>query len=67
MAHDPLAAIDQPPRVTVVDGEVVAIGEGIGIAWTPRAARTTGERLIRAAERAVAEGQAAGDRNRGPR
>ena len=58
MVHDPLAAIDQPPRVTVIDGEVVAIGEGIGVALTPHAARIADERLIEAAERAVAERRA---------
>lgn len=63
MDHDPLAAIDEPPRVTVVDGEVVAIGEGIGVAWTPHAARIAGERLIEAAERAVAGRKASKVRN----
>jgi hypothetical protein len=63
MARDPLAAIDQPPRVTVVDGEVVAIGEGIGVALTPHAARIAGERLIQAAERAEGDRKASKVRN----
>jgi len=47
---DPLAAYEEPPRVAVIDGEVVMIGDGVCAAYTPSAAQTTAERLLLAAQ-----------------
>lgn len=54
MTTDLLGPVDAAPRVSVVDGEVVASGERVCVAFTPRAARIAGESLIRAAEAADA-------------
>ena len=49
-----LDAYDTPTKVTAVDGEVVLDGpDGVGLSMTPRAAKETGERLLRTADQAL--------------
>lgn len=47
------APFDKPSETFVIDGEVVVIGPaGVGLSFTPEAARETGARLTDAADQA---------------
>ncbi len=48
----PLDAIDEAPNVSVVDGEIVVVGDRICVAYTPPAARQLAKHLLRAADTA---------------
>ena len=43
--NDPLGPIDEPPTVTLVDGEVVLLGDRVGVSSTLAAARSLTDRL----------------------
>jgi len=42
---DPLAALTGSPRVVVVDGEIVLMGDRMSVSYTPEAARELALRL----------------------
>ena len=42
---DPLAALTDSPRVVVVDGEIVLMGDRMSVSYTPEAARELALRL----------------------
>jgi len=47
---------DEPSKTSAVEGELVVSGpNGAGVSMTPRAAETTGQRLIRTAKAARAQ------------
>jgi len=50
---DPYAALNEPPRVFAIEGEVVVSGPYANAAYTPEAARTKVRLLLQAAEEAA--------------
>jgi hypothetical protein len=50
---DPYAALDEPPRVVAIKGEVVVSGPYANVAYTPEAARAKAELLRQAADEAA--------------
>lgn len=49
---DTFAADDEAPMVTTVAGEIILVGEGVSVAYTPKAAGELANRLIEAVEQA---------------
>lgn len=47
---DPFSAFDKAPRVSVVEGEIVLVGEGVCAAYTADAAREVALRLLQAVD-----------------
>jgi hypothetical protein len=54
----PRNALHEPFKVSLVDGEVVFLGGGLGFSMTPSAARQTWRRLLMALEREQRAGRA---------
>lgn len=52
MKHDPLAALQHPPRVNAIDGDVVVTGDYVCACYTPAAAREKAALLLKAADQA---------------
>ncbi len=52
----PIPAFSKPSKAIAIDGEVVVDGpNGVGLSFTPDAARETGRRLFTAADEADAQ------------